>query len=489
MTHPNLLFIYTDEQAFNTLAAYGNEQIEMPNLNRLAQQSTVFARAYASQPVCTPSRSTLLTGLYPHTNGCTENNTALGSDSLCLPEMLPAGRYATGHFGKWHLGDELFAQHGFDEWISVEDIYSGLFSEGRDREATSSYHAFLIEQGLEPENGRRFGRDEACRLPEPYGKPAFLAREASRFIRAHQHDPFVLYVNFLEPHPPFFGPRDDQYDPASMPLPANFDAIAAADQSLKARVFAEAYREWGTSGLTLETPEAWQRLLANYWGLCSLVDTHVGTILDTLEACGLSDSTIVVFTSDHGDMMGSHRLVAKCVMFEEAVRVPLLIRLPGQRSGRRVETPVSQIDVVPTLLDLLAQPSPGHLQGTSLRTALETGEDRARDVFIEWNGHNTGILGEERGRHSIPPRLQESVSHAELDASIRDPVRTIITAEGWKLSYSPRGRHELYDLSSDPGETTNLYGKREQDASLVADLQGRIGRWQERTEDPVARAP
>ncbi len=130
---PNLLFIYTDEQAINTLAAYGNSQIDMPNLNRLAEQSTVFEQAYVTQPVCTPSRSTLLTGQYPHTNSCIENNIPLKNGTPCLPEMLVNGKYATAHIGKWHLGDELYAQHGFDKWISIEDNYNKYFTEGKDR--------------------------------------------------------------------------------------------------------------------------------------------------------------------------------------------------------------------------------------------------------------------------------------------------------------------------------------------------------------------
>ena len=137
MKRTNLLFIYTDEQSFNTLAAYGNEQIEMPHLNRLAAASSVFEKAYVTQPVCTPSRSTLLTGLYPHTNGCTENNIPLQPTTACLPEMLAAGDYATAHIGKWHLGDELFAQHGFAEWVSIEDGYNAYFSAGRDPDATT----------------------------------------------------------------------------------------------------------------------------------------------------------------------------------------------------------------------------------------------------------------------------------------------------------------------------------------------------------------
>jgi len=130
---------------------------------------------------------------------------------------------------------------------------------------------------------------------------------------------------------------------------------------LKSRLIHAAYRERGLV-LPLKTEADWRRLRANYWGLNSLVDTHAGTILRTIEDCGLWDDTIIVFTSDHGDMMGSHQLVAKCVMFEEATRVPLLIKPAGRFAPRRVSHPVSQIDLVPTLLDLLGCQVPGHLQ-------------------------------------------------------------------------------------------------------------------------------
>jgi arylsulfatase A-like enzyme len=488
MRRPNLLFLYTDEQAFNTVAAYGNRQIEMPNLNRLADESVVFDRAYVTQPVCTPSRSTLLTGLYPHTSGCTRNNVPLRPDTPCLPEMLPKGEYVTGHFGKWHLGDELFAQHGFDEWVSVEDMYNQGFSEGRDPDTRSDYHAFLAASGVRPENGEVFGRGQAARLPEALGKPAFLARRASEFIRAHRDEPFVLYVNFLEPHMPYFGPRDDQYDPAQIPLPGNFDAKPGPAQPLKTRVFAEGYRQFGHSGLPLRTPDEWRRLIANYWGLCSLVDTHVGTILGALEACGLQDDTIVVFTSDHGDMMGSHRLLAKCVMFEEALRVPMMIRLPGGRGGCRVTGPVSQVDLVPTLLDLMGAPVPGNLQGESLRGALEGGRRSGeRSVFIEWNGSDTGVIGDRPERLHLPDRLQNVVPMDAVADAVSAPVRTVVTHDGWKLNVGRRGEHELYNLAADPGETENLFG-REKHASTVDRLSGMIRRWQKRTGDDVKLA-
>ncbi|MBN1641061.1 MAG: sulfatase-like hydrolase/transferase [Anaerolineae bacterium] len=483
MRSPNLLFIFTDEQRYDTMAAYGNRAIETPALNRLAAQSVVFERAYVTQSVCTPSRSSILTGLYPHTNGCTENNIPLPADVPCLPEMLAPGAYATAYHGKWHLGDEVFAQHGFEEWRSIEDGYAPYYGAGRDRDQRSTYHHWLIAQGCTPRNGASFGRGEAARLPEALGKPAYLAQEASRYIREHQHEPFVLYVNFLEPHMPFYGPRDDQYDPAQIPLPPNFEARPTDRQPLKARLFERAYYQRGHSGLPLQTEADWRRMIANYWGLCSLVDTHVGAILDTLADCGLEENTIVVYTSDHGDMMGSHRLIAKCVAFEEAVRVPLLVRLPGQRSAVRVPQPVSQIDLAPTLLDLMGQPIPDGLQGASLRPAIDGQPDRApHDVFIEWNGHNNG-LGDVIGQVSVPEEMRDLAPMDDIVSAITDPVRTVITPDGWKFNCSTRGEHELYYLHDDPLELVNRAGPDM--APRMAALADRIRAWQARTGDTV----
>jgi len=484
MKRPNLLFIFTDEQRADTMAAYGNHRIETPNLNRLASQSTIFERAYVTQPVCTPSRSSILTGLYPHTTGCTRNNIPLPADVLCLPEMLSEGEYVTAYHGKWHLGDEIFAQHGFDEWRSIEDGYRKYYSPGRDPESRSTYHGFLIDNGFTPSDGRYFTRSEAARLPEEFGKPAYLAREASRFIRENRNRPFILFVNFLEPHMPFFGPRDGQYDPSDVALPGNFEAIPTDDQPLKTRLMYRAFRERGYDGFPLHTEEGWRRLIANYWGLCSLVDTHVGTILSTLEECGLSDNTIVVYTSDHGDMMGSHRLLTKCVMFEEAVRVPLLIRLPGQTTSMRVRSPASQIDLVPTLLDLMGQPVPSHLQGKSLRPVLEDpGRADRDDVFIEWNGHDSAISKELRD-DCLPAYVAEIATREEAIAAVTASVRTIITHDGWKFNCSLIGEHELYNLNEDPLETTNLAGRGDL-RSLMGELTERIRRWQDRTADTV----
>jgi arylsulfatase A-like enzyme len=158
---PNLLFLWTDEQRADTLAAYGNDRFRMPALNRLAANSVVFDRCYDTQPVCTPARSSVMTGMWPHTNGCINNNIPLPTETPTMPELLGDPAYRTAYMGKWHLGDEVFPQHGFQQWVSIEDIYTRHFSPGRSKDARSSYHHFLLELGHQPNQQNRFSR--ACR--------------------------------------------------------------------------------------------------------------------------------------------------------------------------------------------------------------------------------------------------------------------------------------------------------------------------------------
>ena len=222
---PNLLFIWTDEQRADTMAIYGNKKIHSPNLNKLASESVVFKKAYVSQPVCTPNRSTVMTGLWPHTSGLVANNIPLGKQTKCLPELLADTDYRTAYMGKWHLGDEIFVQHGFDEWVSIEDEYIKHYSKGRDGNARSNYHHFLIEKGYEPDHSgaQRFSRGFAAKLPIEHCKPKFLELNSCDFLKRNRNNPFILHVNFLEPHMPFYGPLDNKHAPEFVDLPDNFD--------------------------------------------------------------------------------------------------------------------------------------------------------------------------------------------------------------------------------------------------------------------------
>ncbi len=480
----NLLFLFTDEQRYDTMAAYGNNRIEVPNLNKLAREGVVFERVYVTQAICSPSRTSILTGLYPHSTGCVANNIRLSLDVPVLPELADFKGYRKGYIGKWHLGDEVFCQHGFDEWISTEDGYRQYFRPGSDRSTHSSYHKWLVENGFKPSNFDKdgfayFSRGAAARLPEDFCKPTFEANEASRFIRECVDEPFILYVNFLEPHMPFFGPRDNQYSPKEVTLPENFNAIPTEDQPLKAQLFDDKASEtpkhfWGkklyeTFLNTLHpTEEDWRCLIAKYWGLVSQVDTAVGKILDTLRKCGLESNTVVVFTSDHGDMMGSHRLITKGFQFEEAVRVPLILKVPNDSvcCNPLVRGPVSQVDIVPTFLDYMGKPIPEELDGYSLKSIIDEGKDPSKDVFIEWFPHNSLYKGK-----------SDEIDH---------PVISLLTQDGWKYNWSSFGQHELYDLRNDPIETKNL-AKNKECQRLIRQFEHRIQDWKTATKYVVHR--
>lgn len=457
---PNLLFLWTDEQRADTLAAYGNDRFRVPALNRLAAESVVFERCYDTQPVSTPARSSVLTGLWPHMSGCLQNNIALRPETKTLPELLAGSDYRTGYMGKWHLGDEIFAQHGFEEWVSIEDGYSNYYSPGRDRSARSSYHHFLAGLGYQPDaKDNKFSRGFAVRRPVEHTKPAFLAREATRFLLEHRHEPWLLYVNFLEPHMPFYGPYNDLHSDEEAPVPANYPGAPIEREPARYRALRRRYFDQGFEGQNLKSRAGWQRLNRNYAGLCTLVDQAIGRILWALEASGQAENTIVVFTSDHGEMMGSHGLVGKTVSYEESIRVPLLLRAPFRRHSQvRVSAPVSHISLVPTLLELLGRPARDGLPGESLLRLLEGGKLEEDHVFIEWHSGGQGPTG-----------------------------RYVVSPDGWKLVLYDTDTCLLFDRNRDPLEMQNLYYMDEH-RDTVRRLRSKLEAWQRRVNDR-ARLP
>jgi arylsulfatase A-like enzyme len=495
----NLLFLWTDEQRPDTIAAYGNPQIRTPHLDRLAAGGTLFEAAYCTAPLCTPSRGSVVTGTYPHTHGARHNNIPLPASVPTVAEVLTAQGYRCGYAGKWHLGDELRAQRGFEAfWSSIEDGYTA----DHGARGFSRYHHWLVAQGFRPpdvtkDGDRVFSRQTAARLPEAAGKPAFLAGEACRFLDTFGREgPFALYVNFLEPHFPLNGPWDDLYPPEAMTLPPSWYAPPDPALPLRYRLRQEGFRRQNPHVET-DDERGWKGARARYWGLASLVDAYAGKILEHLERLGLAEETVVVYSSDHGDMMGEHRLLAKAMPFDGASRVPLLIRAPGLPAGR-VTTPVSQIDVTPTVLDLLGFAPPPAAQGASLRPLLEGGGGdvpgrRAADglawgeVVVEWAGVPRG---DSVSGYRPPVEDGSAASEAALRAMAAEQ-RTIRRGR-WKLTVDEGGEHELYDLRADPGEMRNRLSPAGRGADAVAaatPLWERLQLWQERTADALRLPP
>ena len=489
---PNLLFIFTDEQRADTLSAYGSKSVIMPNINSLAEKSYVFENCYVTSPVCTPSRASIVTGLIPTATGAFMNNAPLDKDCKCLPELLPEDmrkKYKTGYQGKWHLGDEIFSQHGFDDWVGIEDFYTDHYSEGNSKDERSPYHHWLVKKGFKPDSKKnKFLRSDAAHLPEKYTKASFLGETASDFITKNKDNPFILYVNFLEPHMPFHGPLTDLYDPDKIDLPDNFDHEISDDDILRVRILAEGFRRNGDEQYDLSTEAGWRQLIAAYRGLCTLVDRNVGKILQSLKDNGLDENTIIVFTSDHGDMMGSHKLAHKTLFYKESATVPYLLHLPEQTKSYRVKGLSSNIDMVPTLLDAMGFDIPDHLHGKSLYPKLKESDiTLTDDVFLQWNDTQEYWRNVQKteGLHSIKWKTDMAGGEDEWIECHNEELRTIVTNDGWRFTVSPvTHEHELFNLNNDPQERHNL-AKNITYKDIMNKLLGKIKKWQLKTGDSL----
>ncbi len=506
--HKNLVFIFADQQRYDTLACYGNDWINTPNLNALSEESFVFERAYVAQPVCAPARVSIMTGLFPHTGDVRVNGTPMPDDVKTIAEHLPDG-YATGYMGKWHLGHDTAAQHGFDHWVSVGADWCTYVDDGN--RSQSDFHDYLVERGYEPDTimfSRRGHLPEGLLELLPEGVEDFsveaksecaledqmahyLGRNAAEFIKDHSDEPFVLYVSTFEPHSPYNGPYNDMYDAASLPTGPAF-LRKPEDGTLRHRLMADHLLQ-ALDGSTRGVPvpfndtasiDGWKRLRAQYFANITLVDDMVGMITDALKEEGIFDDTVVVFTSEHGEMLGDHGLLQKLAMYEESARVPMLIRAPNLSTDKTlIGGNFSHIDLVPTLLDLLGFDVPNGLEGKPVTSVMEQGGNlRNNEVIIEWNGMEWIEFGppENRKRDIIVDPQIPTPEIADMNTS---PRRAIVFND-WKLNLCASDRCQLFNLREDPHELNNLYDDPgHQD--VVRLLTAKIRAWQFRTGDTV----
>ncbi len=481
-TKPNILFILTDQQRRDSMAAYGNNWIDARHMDELAEQSFVFENCYCTQPVCTPSRGSLMTGLYPHTTGVVRNKIPLPPDVPSLGELMPDD-YHNAHMGKWHLGDDAIAQRGYDTWVAIEDFHRP-YSKREYRNVEPAYNDWLRDHGVTPPPHTQSYEAwvGGAGLTEEQTQAGFLGHVASEFIRDYPNgpnaeNPWLLHVNFFEPHPPYTGPLNDLYahdeievGPAFMRRPEG--------GSLVNRLRADFYLGGGNNPLGLEggdthdttTEAGWRKLRAQYFANVTLVDRQLGRILAALKESGQAERTIIVFASDHGEMAGDHGMCEKRNLYEESVNVPLLIHVPWLNNGKakRIEGSMSLIDIMPTLLEFAGATAPRDIHGKSRADVLRGEADLSEnDVFVEWNGFGDRNLGS-----------------PEINRMVGIPWRSVISPDRFKLNLSPGDQGELYDLSNDPFEQHNLFeepGQRDR----VRDLAARIRQWQMETGDDM----
>jgi len=346
---PNLLFIFADQMRGMDMACAGNGQVRTPHLDRLAAEGTQFTHAYANTPVCTPCRGTILTGRYPHAHRAVANDLALPDDEVTVAELLRDAGYRTGYIGKWHLDGvprDGFTppgprRQGFDFWA-----------------AWNCAHAYF--------NGRVY-RDtpEAVRLRgyEPVGQTDL----AMKFLAADDARPWCLYLSWGPPHAPYEQVPETykaMYDAAQItPRPNVWDAPPA--------------------GFKRPGPGPSRETLAHYYAHISAIDEQVGRLLDALRRRGQAASTLVVFTSDHGDMLWSQGTIKKEQPWEESIRIPLLVRWPRRApAGRTSDALVSAVDLAPTLLALMGCPVPDRMQGEDLSAVALGRADEGPDAVL-----------------------------------------------------------------------------------------------------------
>lgn len=345
MSHPNLIFVFPDQLRYQATGFGGDPNVHTPNLDRLAGQSLNFTNAISGCPVCCPARASLLTGQYPHQHGVFVNDVCLSNQATSLAEACATAGYQTAYIGKWHIDG-----HGRSNYIPPERRHGFDFWEVL--ECTHDYNHSVYYAGDDPTQ----------RLWDGYDAEA-QTREAQRYIHEHApagDRPFLLMLSWGPPHNPYeTAPQRyrDLYNPAELKLrpnvPPELDAQARQD-------------------------------LAGYYAHVSALDALTGDLLGTLDESGLSDNTIFVFWSDHGDMLGSQGAWRKQRPWEESIHVPLLIRYPalfGNRE-RRIDALINTPDLMPTLLDLCAISIPDGVAGRSYATHLRDQAPRPAEAVL-----------------------------------------------------------------------------------------------------------
>jgi choline-sulfatase len=447
----HVLFLSSDDHAAYVLGAYGNSLIRTPNLNRLAAQGVRFDAAYANCPICTPSRQSVITGRYPHAAGVTLLGTPLAEEQVTIAEHLKEFGFQTAAIGKMHFNSQL--KHGFDHRIDAEN-----------------YDAHLAKKpARKPPPGQRYkpiwrpfqvpAREwlNADRLPGTgYPRPAnpenqglydedflgtYFVRQATEFLARHRDERMCVWLSFYEPHSPFNFPIEDanNYDPARVPLPKP----GPEDDRWIPAIFREL------------SEEDRRGIIAAYYNSVEYLDRNIGRALDALEDLGLTDKTLVVYVSDHGYLLNHHGRFEKHMMWEEAVRVPLLIRDPRSPS-RVVKALVEMVDLVPTILEALGVPPMPSAQGRSLMPLVRGETDRHRDfVFSEYLHDNKAMVRTERWKYIY--------TTGEKDLQL-----------GYATGFGPSGPlGRLYDLASDPAETRNV-ANDPANAAIVEELEQRM---------------
>ena len=457
----NVLLLMSDQHRPHALGVDGNPLARTPNLDALARSATRFDSAYCSNPVCVPSRASLLTGLYTHNHGALNNGTPWPFEKKTIAHHLSRAGYMTALIGKMHFVDA--QTHGFDYHLGFNDWYqylgpkTKLYADELSRANSGSGMPEIDDLWRDygdPWKGGRTLDDrqgpvhvgEVSKIPEQDHFESFVARESVRFLKNHaRQQPFFLISSFLKPHDPFMPAARfaSMFRAADMTLP---DTWGKVDLATVPREIAQSI-EHNTPTPELHDAEQAKKRIALYYANLAQMDDCLGKVLAALRELELEKDTIVLYTTDHGEMLGEHGLWQKFVFYEPSAGVPLIVRAPGITAGEtRSQTPVSLVQVLPSLLELCGITVPAGLDGASFVPDLrEPARTRDTTVYSEFN------LGNARAKY-------------------------MIRRGDFKYNFYKSDTPELYDLKRDPKEMRNLANVSEYKAKME-ELKAQLFAW------------
>ncbi len=452
---PNIIYIMTDDHATQMMSAYDDSRAETPNLDRIGQEGIRFRNSFCTNALCAPARAVLLTGKYSHKNGQLMNGPKFDGSQQTFPKMLQRAGYQTAVVGKWHLGS---APTGFDYWnvLPGQGVYR---------------NPVLIEMG---ESKRHQG----------YVTDIITDLAMDWLRNRDQQKPFALLYHHKAPHAQFVPAlkHESLFTEADVPFPAtyhdDYSKRAAPVQKATNRLVPDFIKKWTAWGQRFrkESPGdlqgdelrnwMYQQYVKDYKRIMVSVDENVGRLLDFLDETGLTENTIVIYTSDNGMFVGDHYMYDKRFVYEEALRVPLVIRYPkGIIAGSVTDAFSLNVDYAPTILDFAGVPIPSDMQGRSLRPILEgkTPSDWRRSFYYHYY--------ERPGSHNVARHYAVRTERYKL-------------IHYYSNDWGGEPAWELVDLQNDPHEYQNIYNSPEHQA-VVADLKAELNQLREELEVPA----
>jgi arylsulfatase A-like enzyme len=434
---PNILWLCTDQQRYDTISALGNPLIRTPHLDSLVASGVSFTHAYCQSTVCSPSRASFLTGRYPRTTGCRQNGQQLPASERLISRLFADAGYTCGLAGKQHLAS---CADGRVEARGDDGYHEFHWSHHPQPDwPENQYSQWLAQEGQSWESLYDGPKTAYTKhgIPAAYHQTTWCANKTIDFLQQHQDVPWFFSFNCFDPHHPFDPPADyfQRYQPEQMPLP-RFQPGELANKPRYQQLDHEwAHNEPGFFHVSKMTSADQQEVTAAYYGMVELIDDQVGRILTALEETGQRERTIILFMSDHGEMLGDHGLYLKGPHFyESSVHVPLVFSWPDRfQQNLRADGLIELVDLAPTLLAAAGEPVPASMQGQSLLPILSGEHDPTehRDyVYCEYYNAWT--------------------HHRSYGTMMRTRDQKIVVYHGVEDG-------ELYDLARDPDEFNNLY--------------------------------